>query len=95
VRPYQLHIESDALGALKRLPADLQATIRARIRALAADPRPPGATALTGELKGSYRLRARRAYRIGYDVDDETRTVTVWQVGHRSKFYDKAGRRRR
>ena len=93
--PYQVHIESNALGELKKLPADVQAAIRARIRALADDPRPSRARALTGELKGSYRLRVRRAYRIGFDVDDDARTVTVWQVGHRGKFYDKARRRRR
>ena len=95
MRPYQVHIEADALAELKALPADVQETIRARIRTLANDPRPAGVTPLTRPLKGSYRLRARRAYRMGYDVDDKARTVTVWQVGHRGKFYDKAGRRRR
>ncbi len=95
MRRYHVRVESDALADLKKLPADVREAIRARIEALADDPRRPGATALTGPLKGFHRMRVRRAYRVGYDVDDETQTVTVWQVGHRSKFYNKAARRRR
>ena len=93
MRPYHVEVESDAPDGLRRLPADVQAAIRARIDALADDPRPAGARALTGRLAGSYRLKVRGAYRIGYDVDDRARTVVVWQIGHRGKFYDKAQRR--
>ena len=95
MRPYHVEVESDALDGLRRLPADVQAAIRARIDALADDPRPAGARALTGRLAGSYRLKVRGAYRIGYDVDDAQGVVTVWAVGHRDKFYEKAQRRRR
>jgi len=62
------------------------------ILALADDPTPIDSTALTGTLKGSRRLRVGH-YRVGYQVERKARVVTVWVVGHRSRFYEKARRR--
>jgi len=92
---YDVGLEATALEDLAKLPAHLHASIFARIETLADNPRPAGATALTGDLRGSYRLKVRHVYRIGYEVDDAARRVAVWQVGHRDKFYEKAKRRRR
>jgi mRNA interferase RelE/StbE len=92
---YEVRLDDAAVRDLERLPADLRALLFARIQALADDPRPAGTKALTGELSGSYRLKVRQAYRIGFDVDHEARVVTVWGAGHRGKFYEKALRRRR
>ena len=92
---YGVRLDDAAIRDLERLSGGLRAVLFARIEALADDPRPAGAKRLTGELSGSYRLKVRQAYRIGFDVDDEARTVTVWGIGHRDKFYEKALRRRR
>jgi len=92
---YDVTLEAGAVDDLAELPHWLHAAIIARAEALAIDPRPPGATPLKGELKGSYRLKVRHVYRIGYEVDDAARTVVVWQIGHRDKFYEKAKRRRK
>lgn len=92
---YRVEIELGVLAELKQLPRDVRASLRARIAALATDPHPPGAKRLTGTLRGSHRLRVRRVYRIGYEVDEEARVVTVWSVGHRDRFYERATRKRR
>jgi len=92
---YEVRLDDAAVRDLEKLPHDLRTVIFARIQALAEDPRPAGTKALTGELRGSYRLKVRQAYRIGFDVDDEAAVVTVWGAGHRDKFYEKALRRRR
>jgi mRNA-degrading endonuclease RelE of RelBE toxin-antitoxin system len=92
---YDVNLEAGAVDDLAELPRRLHAAIIARAEALAIDPRPPGATPLKGELKGSYRMNVRHVYRIGYEVDGAARTVAVWQIGHRDKFYEKAKRRRK
>jgi mRNA-degrading endonuclease RelE of RelBE toxin-antitoxin system len=80
---------------LAELHPDVAKAIGARIEALKENPRPRGAKVLRADLGGCYRLTVRKDYRIGYDVDDKTRTVTVWQVGHRSRFYERGKRRRK
>lgn len=55
------------------------------MRGLAADPRHAGA----GELRGHmnvYRIRVAR-YRIVYEIDDASRTVTIARVGAREMVY--------
>jgi len=75
------------------LPGEVRRGIGEAILALSDDPTPADSIALTGTLKGSRRLRV-GDYRVGYQVDRKARVVTVWIVGHRSKFYEKARRRR-
>jgi mRNA interferase RelE/StbE len=92
---YRVEVQTRALRELGRLPADIREAITGRISGLAENPRPPGVKALTADLKGSYRLTVREDYRVGYDVDDRARSVIVWQIGHRSRFYEAGKRRRR
>jgi mRNA interferase RelE/StbE len=73
-------VQKDFDGIPKR---DLR-KILARIKSLAADPRPAGCEKLTG--RDRYRLRQGR-YRIVYAVEDEGRVVTVVKVGHRKDVY--------
>ena len=76
--------------------ADLAEAVRepigTAIAGLAEDPRPPASSALKSTLKGSRRLWV-GDHRVGYQVDGRAHVVTVWIIGHRSKFYDKARRR--
>lgn len=62
-----------------------------RLRELAENPRPPGAKALAGELKGHYRLRT-GDQRIVYTVQDELQLVRVVRIGPRHSVYDDTGR---
>ena len=52
----------------------------AKIRSLAADPRPPGCQKLSGSEK--YRVR-QGVYRIVYSIEDDRLVVTVVRVAHR------------
>jgi len=72
--------ELEAVGT----KADRQRIV-ARIRALAEDPRGPGAEQLAGHEK-SFRVRQGR-YRIVYLIDDARREVTVYRIGHRKDVY--------
>jgi mRNA interferase RelE/StbE len=92
---YRVELRPAVERQLRALPRGAQQQLLAAVEALADSPRPSGTKALTGELTGSYRLKVGRVYRLGYDVDDAAQVVTVWGVGHRDKFYEKARRRRR
>ena len=59
--------------------------IVARIRALTAEPRPPGCEKLTGATE-HYRIR-QGDYRVVYSIDDRERLVVVVKVGHRKDVY--------
>lgn len=55
-----------------------------RIESLAQDPRPAGCEKLSAEDK--YRIR-QGDYRVVYQVEDDTREVTVFKIGHRREVY--------
>jgi len=61
--------------------------IIAEIRSLAETPFPSGCKKLKGS-RTSYRLRV-GDYRILYEVDTESRTVTVYRIRHRKDVYQK------
>lgn len=50
--------------------------------------------ALVGRLEGTWSAR-RGEYRVLYEINEETRAVTVVDVNHRSDVYGRRGRRRR
>ena len=58
----------------------------AKIKGLAAAPRPLGSEKLSGEEK--YRVR-QGDYRVLYLIDDASSTVTVVKIGHRREVYRK------
>jgi len=62
------------------------------LRALGDAPLPRGAKPLEGKLRRKYRLRV-GPWRIAYQVDDERAEVSVVEVAHRSKVYERAGRK--
>lgn len=59
--------------------------IVSRIRALASNPRPQGSEKLAG-YADRYRVRLGN-YRVVYLIDDVSRTVTIFKVGHRKDVY--------
>ena len=65
-------------------PEDRQ-RIRAKLAALAGNPRPPGVVLLKGS-EDEYRLRV-GAYRIIYTIRDQELLVLILRVGHRREVY--------
>jgi mRNA interferase RelE/StbE len=81
---YSLFFKESVDKDLDGIPKKDLRRILARIKSLAAEPRPQGCEKLTG--RGRYRLRQGR-YRIVYAIQDEGRIVTVVKVGHRKDIY--------
>jgi mRNA interferase RelE/StbE len=69
---------------IEGLPLALRRLVARRISRLAEDPRPQGSLKLAGDDK--YRVR-QGDHRIVYTVEDETRTVIVFRVAHRSDVH--------
>ena len=82
---YRIEIKRSAAKELRavRRKRDRQRIV-ARIEALADDPRPPGATKLSG--REAYRVR-QGPYRIVYTVADDALVVEVIRVGDRRDVY--------
>jgi mRNA interferase RelE/StbE len=83
---YEVRIKRSALKAFGSLAKRTRRRLWARIRALADDPCPPGATALREPWKGHYRLRV-GDYRILYTVEHDQLLVLVVRVGERGCVY--------
>jgi len=86
VAGYRLLIKASAAKELEAIgsKADRQRIVD-RVMALAANPRPKGSEKLAGHAD---RFRVRQgSYRIIYLVDDASREVSVFKVGHRRQAY--------
>ncbi|MCB9745804.1 MAG: type II toxin-antitoxin system RelE/ParE family toxin [Alphaproteobacteria bacterium] len=81
---YRLILKSRARKSLLKLPRERQEQIAEQLRALATEPRPPGARKLQG--REGYRIRV-GDYRVIYAVMDEDEVVEVRVVGHRRDVY--------
>ena len=91
---YRLSLSDAAKRDFDRLPTVVQKQVDRYLDVLSDDPRPPKFKPLTEkELKGSCRVHVGRDYCIGYRIDDATRQVFVWLIGHRATFYEVAKRR--
>jgi mRNA interferase RelE/StbE len=83
--PYRVQFKPSVGKDLRRLPPDVLRRVMARIAALENDPLPRQVTRLSGAER-LYRLRV-GDYRIIYEVDTESRQVTVHYVRHRQDAY--------
>jgi mRNA interferase RelE/StbE len=81
---YKVLIRKSAAGELEKIPKKDLRRIVERLRGLEAEPRPQGCEKLSAQER--YRIR-QGDYRIVYSIDDESRTVEVVKVGHRSEIY--------
>jgi mRNA interferase RelE/StbE len=84
VASYSLLIKASAAKELEATPKKDRERLAARIKRLAAAPRPPGSEKLSGEEK--YRI-CQGDYRILYLIEDAISTVTVVKIGHRREVY--------
>jgi mRNA interferase RelE/StbE len=88
VASYSLLIKASAAKELEATPKKDRKRLAARIKSLAAAPRPPGSEKLSGEEK--YRIRQgdyRILYLILYLINDAISTVIVVKIGHRREVY--------
>ena len=82
--PYRLELETRALKELKSLPRERRELISDVLDDLERNPRPPGAKKLSGA--DGWRVR-KGDYRVLYTVDDASRSVRVYRIGHRREVY--------
>lgn len=81
---YNLHISRQAIKDITHLPKDYARLVSQHIDGLQENPRPADAKRLKGIRDYSLRVGV---YRILYDVDDESGTITVYRVKHRREAY--------
>ncbi|NLT41202.1 MAG: type II toxin-antitoxin system RelE/ParE family toxin [Anaerolineae bacterium] len=77
---YTARILRRAQKELAALPDETLERLADAIRGLGQDPRPAGCRKLSG--RGGWRIRA-GDYRVIFEIDDSSQTVTVMHVGHR------------
>lgn len=82
---YQIIFEKSAQKKLYKLPATIRDKIVTKVKALAADPRPPGCKKLMG--REGYRIRI-GDYRVIYLIEDGKLTVVIIDVGDRKHIYE-------
>jgi mRNA interferase RelE/StbE len=81
---YSVRILRQAIQDITGLPKDYARLVGQHIDRLADNPRPPDAKKLRGTTDYSLRVGV---YRILYDIDDATCTITVYRVKHRRDAY--------
>ena len=82
---YTVNVGDAATKALRAIAKGDAERIRAKLRALAVDPRPPGAERMQGS-DGELRIRV-GDYRVIYEVNDAALVVLVITIGHRREVY--------
>jgi mRNA interferase RelE/StbE len=82
---YKIIVQPRARKAYLALQGSARKRVGAAIDALASEPRPHGAKALTS-MAGVLRVRV-GDYRIMYEVQDDRLVVLVIAVGHRREIY--------
>lgn len=83
---YKVTITRSAEKDLRKLDRQIKNRIVTEILSLADDPRPHGCLKLVSEER-VWRVRV-ADWRIGYEINDAEKEVTIIYVGHRSKFYE-------
>ncbi|MXW36525.1 MAG: type II toxin-antitoxin system RelE/ParE family toxin [Chloroflexi bacterium] len=88
--PWTVDLATSAESALGRLGSVVRRRLRRRIEQLSDDPRPSGSRKLGGVPL--HRIRVGE-YRVIYAIYDDTQSVIVVAVGHRSSVYRRLRRR--
>ena len=88
---HQVNLEAlsrDSRKWLEAQPAQTQVMIAEALSALAHAPRSPSCRHLKGHLHCLWRIRCGDT-RLVYDIDDQTRVISVLRIGHRGKVYER------
>ncbi len=83
---YSIVITSRAERELNRLDRSTKNRIITAALSLADDPRPQRCLKVKA-AENLWRIRV-GDWRVGYQIDDQMRIVTIITVGHRCEFYD-------
>lgn len=81
---YKLLLKKSVAKDLRSIPDEDVVRMLQRVQGLQEDPRPIDSEKLSGQER--YRIR-QGAYRIVYEVSDETVVVTIVKVGHHKDVY--------
>jgi mRNA interferase RelE/StbE len=82
---YAVTIQRKAQKELDAVSSPFYEKIEEELIALGDNPRPVGCQLMKGSER-SWRIRI-GPYRLIYEIDDKTKTVTVIKVGHRREVY--------
>lgn len=82
---YKILFDRDVEKDLKTIPRQQVKRVLHRILSLSSDSRPAQSAKLEG-TSSTYRLRI-GDYRAIYQLDDKSRTVTIYHVRHRKDVY--------
>lgn len=83
---YSVALSLRAGRETRRLDRQVLARVAKAIDRLVENPRPSGCLKVKNK-ENLWRIRV-GDWRIGYEIDDAARTVTIITVGHRREFYD-------
>ena len=83
---YEIEWAASALRELRKLDKQTARRVLRAVTGLAAEPRPAGVRALSGQPAGTMRLRV-GDYRVVYVIDDERVRILVVRVAHRREVY--------
>ena len=85
MRLFRPDIPAHVAEVIRSLHPDLKQSIKAAVRAIAADPE--CGEPLLRELAGMWKFRVRR-FRIVYAIDRKTHRIRLMAVGHRQSVYE-------
>ena len=81
---YRVELETRARRQFLKLPVEVRERMADAIDDMAREPRCPGVKRLRGSP--GYRLR-QGDYRLLLTLDDETRLLRIYRIGHRREVY--------
>ena len=83
---YEIEWAGPALRELRKLDRQTARRVLRVVTGLAADPRPAGVRALSGQPAGTMRLRVGE-FRVVYVIDDGEIRILVVRLAHRREVY--------
>jgi mRNA interferase RelE/StbE len=83
---WRIEYSQSALRALRRMPRNVEATIKSKIFALAADPYAPNNNATKLQGRSGYRLRV-GDWRVVYELEVKRISVLVMEITPRGGAY--------
>jgi mRNA interferase RelE/StbE len=81
---YQINLRRQVHKELESISTDYAHLIAQHIDSLEENPRPPDSKKLKGDVGYSLRVGT---YRVLYDIDDKTKTVTIYRIKNRREAY--------
>lgn len=82
---YSLIVKPAAARQFKKLESQIRQRIGAALHGLQSEPRPVGSRKLAGG-QGDWRIRI-GDHRVLYEIDEDSKLVTVWRIAHRRNAY--------